>query len=55
MALSCNFSEVFGLAGMVRVISTINHIEKQHPKEPHYYLQAIGTDPKSKARVSAAC
>ena len=38
------FLEVFGLGGAAQVVSTMDFIEKSHPHEPHYYLQAIGTD-----------
>ncbi len=38
------FLGVFG-ASALRVMSAMDTIEKRHPKEPHYYLQAIGTDP----------
>lgn len=41
---------VFGLTGTVRAVSTINHIEKQHPKERHYYLQVVGTDPQKQGK-----
>jgi GNAT superfamily N-acetyltransferase len=40
------FPRIFGLGGLARAASALSHIEKQHPKEPHYYLQVVGTDPK---------
>jgi ribosomal protein S18 acetylase RimI-like enzyme len=39
------FIDVFGLGGGLSVIGTMDVIEKRHPHEPHWYLQAIGTDP----------
>ena len=39
------FVEVFGLGGGLRVMGVMDVIEKRHPHEPHWYLQAIGTDP----------
>src|SRR5262249_41708940 len=39
-----DFLGVFGPGRGMRVMSAMDHIEKRHPKEPHYYLQAIGTD-----------
>ncbi|MBS0274643.1 MAG: GNAT family N-acetyltransferase, partial [Proteobacteria bacterium] len=31
--------------GILRVLSTMGKMEKIHPHIPHWYLQAIGTDP----------
>jgi ribosomal protein S18 acetylase RimI-like enzyme len=39
------FIDVFGLGGGLQVMGIMDVIEKRHPHEPHYYLQAIGTDP----------
>jgi ribosomal protein S18 acetylase RimI-like enzyme len=39
------FIDVFGLGGGLQVMRTMDVIEKRHPHEPHWYLQAIGTDP----------
>ena len=36
---------VSGLGGVTRSISAFATAEKRHPKEPHYYLLAIGVDP----------
>jgi ribosomal protein S18 acetylase RimI-like enzyme len=33
-------------SGVFRVMSTMDMMEKAHPHEPHWYLQAIGTDPR---------
>jgi ribosomal protein S18 acetylase RimI-like enzyme len=38
------FLGVFGFGGALQVTSVMDFIEKRHPHEPHYYLQAIGTD-----------
>lgn len=38
------FIGVFGLSGARLVTATMDIIEKRHPHQPHYYLQAIGTD-----------
>lgn len=44
------FIGVFGAMTGLRVMSIMDHIEKRHPKEPHYYLQAIGTDPQKQGK-----
>jgi len=44
------FLAVFGARTGLRVMSIMDHIEKRHPKEPHYYLQAIGTDPAKQGK-----
>src|ERR1700733_3372587 len=38
------FLGIFGLGGL-SVMGAMDRIEKVHPREPHYYLQAVGTDP----------
>jgi ribosomal protein S18 acetylase RimI-like enzyme len=38
------FLGVFGFGGALQVTQVMDTVEKRHPKEPHYYLQAIGTD-----------
>ncbi|MDE2466089.1 MAG: GNAT family N-acetyltransferase [Alphaproteobacteria bacterium] len=40
---------VFG-AGVGRVMATMDVVERQHPKEPHWYLQVIGTDPEQQGK-----
>lgn len=37
---------VSGLGGARRSIAALSLAEKKHPKEPHYYLLAIGVDPE---------
>lgn len=39
------FLGVFGLRRGLRAAGIMDQVEKQHPHEPHWYLQAIGTDP----------
>jgi len=39
-----DFLGLFGVGGGLKVMSTMDVIEKRHPHEPHWYLQAIGTD-----------
>ncbi len=38
------FLRVFGTNTM-RVIAAMDRMERIHPREPHWYLQSIGTDP----------
>lgn len=40
---------VFG-SGTLKVMRTMDAVEKLHPKEPHWYLQAIGTDPAKQGK-----
>lgn len=40
---------VFG-AGTLKVIQTMDAVEKLHPKKPHWYLQAIGTAPDKQGK-----
>lgn len=44
------FRSVFGLKNGLRVMSAMDHIESCHPKEPHFYLQVIGTDPAKQGK-----
>jgi ribosomal protein S18 acetylase RimI-like enzyme len=44
------FADLFGVGNGLRVMSAMDLIEKRHPKEPHYYLQAIGTDPAKQGK-----
>ena len=39
-----DFVGLFGLSGGLRVMNIMDVVEKRHAHEPHYYLQAIGTD-----------
>ncbi|MDR3512115.1 MAG: GNAT family N-acetyltransferase [Caulobacteraceae bacterium] len=39
------FLGLFGVAGAARTAAIMDHVEKRHPEEPHWYLQVIGTDP----------
>ena len=40
---------IFG-PGTLRVMGAMDLIEKRHPKEPHWYLQTIGTDPAKQGK-----
>lgn len=44
-----DFLGVFG-ADALRVMATMDQIEKVHPAEPHWYLQAVGTDPDKQGK-----
>jgi ribosomal protein S18 acetylase RimI-like enzyme len=44
------FIDVFGFGGAMQVVGALDIIEKRHPHEPHYYLQAIGTDPDKQGK-----
>jgi GNAT superfamily N-acetyltransferase len=44
------FLGVFGFQGARKVTWAMDVIEKQHPHEPHWYLQAIGTDPDKQGK-----
>jgi ribosomal protein S18 acetylase RimI-like enzyme len=44
------FIDVFGFGGALQVMGALDVIEKRHPHEPHYYLQAIGTDPAKQGK-----
>src|SRR5690242_5245661 len=37
-------------SGTFRVMSAMDVIEARHPKEPHWYLQTIGTDPAKQGK-----
>ena len=45
-----DFLGLFGIGGGLRVMSTMDVIEKRHPHEPHWYLQAIGTDTQKQGK-----
>jgi len=44
------FLGTFGFAGARQVTAVMDIVEKRHPHEPHYYLQAIGTDPAKQGK-----
>lgn len=44
------FLSLFGVGGAGRVMGIMDHIEKHHPHEPHWYLQVIGTDPAKQGK-----
>jgi GNAT superfamily N-acetyltransferase len=39
------FLGIYGLAGARRALRLLGAMERHHPKEPHWYLMVIGTDP----------
>ncbi len=41
---------VAGLGRLPKRLSAMQQVQNQHPKEPHYYLQAIGVDPSYQGR-----
>ena len=44
------FIGIFGFQGARNVTATMDIIEKRHPHEPNWYLQAIGTDPDKQGK-----
>jgi len=42
-----NGPKLLGIFGpyVFRALQSMDRLEKRHPREPHWYLQAIGTDP----------
>ena len=40
---------IFG-TGALNVMSTMDRVEKLHPKQSHWYLQVIGTDPPKQGK-----
>jgi GNAT superfamily N-acetyltransferase len=44
---------IFG-SGALKVTSGMDRIEKVHPKDPHWYLQVIGTDPPKQGKGFAS-
>jgi GNAT superfamily N-acetyltransferase len=50
IANAADFLGVFGLAGAGRVSRIMDLVETHHPHEPHWYLQAIGTDPAKQGK-----
>lgn len=44
-----SFLGIFGIGGL-GVMGIMDRIEKVHPREPHYYLQAVGTDPSKQGK-----
>lgn len=51
-----NGPELLGIfsANVFNVMATMDRVEKVHPKEPHCYLQVIGTDPPSQGKGFAS-
>lgn len=44
------FLRIFGASTALSAFRAMDQIESRHPKEPHYYLQVIGTDPDKQGR-----
>jgi len=44
------FLKIFGVRGALHAMSMMDIVEKHHPKEPHYYLQVLGTDPAKQGK-----
>lgn len=51
-----NGPELLGIFGgnALNVMNTMDMVEKQHPKKPHWYLQVIGTDPAKQGKGFAS-
>jgi ribosomal protein S18 acetylase RimI-like enzyme len=47
-----NAPELLGIfgTGVMRVLSTMDRMERVHPAGPHWYLQVIGTDPAKQGK-----
>jgi GNAT superfamily N-acetyltransferase len=47
-----NAPELLGTfgTGVLKVMVTMDLVEKRHPQRPHWYLQAIGTDPDKQGK-----
>lgn len=44
------FLDIFGLDGVRHVIQVMRTVERHHPHQPHWYLQAVGTDPAKQGK-----
>ena len=44
------FLGIFGFNGVRHVTWAMDIIEKQHPHQPHWYLQVLGTDPAKQGK-----
>lgn len=51
-----NGPELLGIFGgnALNVMNTMDMVEKRHPREPHWYLQVIGTDPVKQGKGFAS-
>lgn len=45
-----DFLGLFGLSGGLHVMRVMDVVERRHPSEPHWYLQAIGTDTEKQGK-----
>jgi GNAT superfamily N-acetyltransferase len=39
------FLRIFGPIACLHALGGMDHIERSHPRAPHFYLQTLGTDP----------
>jgi ribosomal protein S18 acetylase RimI-like enzyme len=49
IAIGPGMLSVFGTDAL-RAMGAMDAVEKQHPKTPHWYLQAVGTDPAKQGK-----
>jgi hypothetical protein len=40
------FFSIYGFAGSRRALSLLGAMERNHPREPHWYLMVLGTEPE---------
>ena len=45
-----HFLKILGVRRLYPVLDVINDIQKNHPTQPHYYLQTIGVVPQAQGR-----
>ena len=50
LGLAPRFGAAVGWTRIPKVLHGVHQIEKRHPKEPHYYLHALGVDPAQQGR-----
>jgi len=50
LAALWNYWRRFGLGAIARLLRLMIGMEKHHPKDPHYYLFAVGVRPEAKGR-----
>ena len=45
-----SFLGIYGFGGAGRALTLLGAMDKHHPKEPHWYLMVIGTDPPQQGK-----
>lgn len=45
-----SFLAIYGIGGAGRALTLLGAMDKHHPKEPHWYLMVIGTDPAKQGK-----